>query len=152
MKSANDSAFGSLLDRVKMESYMTISKEVKNLDMPWEKEYGYSQAVKVGDTIYLSGQISHDETGEIVGVGDVEAQIRQAYVNINKLLAEYGSSLENIVDETWFVTDIEAGNALAGKLRKEIYSGSQAVALTVVQIGRLAFPELLIEIKCVAKV
>lgn len=131
---------------------MTISKEVKNLNMPWEKEYGYSQAVKVGDTIYLSGQISHDETGEIVGVGDVEAQIRQAYVNIKKLLAEYGAGVENIVDETWFVTDIEAGDAVAGKLRKEIFSGSSAVALTVVQIQRLAFPELLIEIKCVARV
>jgi enamine deaminase RidA (YjgF/YER057c/UK114 family) len=131
---------------------MTIGKEVKNLNMPWEKEYGYSQAVKVGDTIYLSGQISHDETGEIIGIGDVEAQIRQAYVNIEKLLAEYGAGLENIVDETWFVTDIESVDAVAGKLRKEIYSGSSAVALTVVQIQRLAFPELLIEIKCVARV
>jgi enamine deaminase RidA (YjgF/YER057c/UK114 family) len=120
--------------------------------MPWEKEYGYSQAVKVGDTIYLSGQISHNETGEIVGVGDVEAQIRQAYVNIKKLLAEYGASVENIVDETWFVTDIEAGDAVAGKLRKEIYSGIPVVALTVVEIKRLAFPELLVEIKCVARV
>ncbi len=131
---------------------MTISKEVKNLNMPWEKEYGYSQAVKVGDTIYLSGQISHYETGEIIGVGDVEAQIRQAYVNIKKLLAEYGAGLDNIVDETWFVTDLESVDAAAGKLRKEIFSGSQAVALTVVQIQRLAFPELLIEIKCVARV
>ena len=131
---------------------MTISKEVKSLNMPWEKEYGYSQAVKVGDTIYLSGQISHNETGEIVGVGDVEAQIRQTYVNIKKLLAEYGAGLENVVDETWFVTDIEAGDAVAGKLRKEIYSGIPVVALTVVEIKRLAFPELLVEIKCVARV
>ena len=131
---------------------MTISKEAKSLGMPWEKEYGYSQAVKVGDTVYLSGQISHDDKGEIVGVGDVEMQIRQAYVNIKKLLAEYGAGVENIVDETWFVTDIEAADAVAGKLRKEIYSGTPVVALTVVQIQRLAFPELMIEIKCVAKV
>jgi 2-iminobutanoate/2-iminopropanoate deaminase len=39
---------------------MTISKETKSLDMSWEKEYGYAQAVKVGETIYLSGQVSHD--------------------------------------------------------------------------------------------
>jgi enamine deaminase RidA (YjgF/YER057c/UK114 family) len=131
---------------------MTISKEEKNLNMPWEQEYGYSQAVKVGDTIYLSGQISHDETGEIIGLGNVEAQMRQAYVNIKKLLAEYGAGLENIIDETWFVTDIEAASAAAVKLRKEIFSGNPVVALTVVQIERLAFPELLIEIKCVARV
>ena len=56
---------------------MPISKEAKSLNMPWETEYGYSQAVKVGDTIYLSGQISHDDNGEIVGVGDVAAQTRR---------------------------------------------------------------------------
>lgn len=131
---------------------MTINKEAKSLNMPWETEYGYSQAVKVGDTIYLSGQISHDETGEIIGVGDVEAQIRQAYANIKTLLAEYGAGVENIVDETWFVTDIESADAAGGILRKEIFAGSPSSALTVVQIGRLAFPELLIEIKCVARV
>ncbi len=131
---------------------MKINKEEKNLNMPWELEYGYSQAVKVGDTIYMSGQISHDETGEIVGAGDVEAQIRQAYVNIKKLLAEYGVEMENIVDETWFVTDIESADAVGGKLRKEIFSGNPVATLTVVQIQRLAFPELLIEIKCVARI
>jgi enamine deaminase RidA (YjgF/YER057c/UK114 family) len=131
---------------------MKISKEEKNLNMPWEKEYGYSQAVKVSDTIYLSGQISHDDKGEIVGVGDVEAQMRQAYANIKKLLAEYGAGMENIVDETWFVTDIEAASVAAVKVRKEIFSGTPVTALTVVQIERLAFPELLIEIKCVARV
>ena len=131
---------------------MTINKEEKNLNMPWEQEFGYSQAVKVGDTIYLSGQISHDETGEIVGVGDMETQMRQAYANIKNLLTQYGAGMENIVDETWFVTDIEAASAAAVKLRKEIFSGSPVAALTVVQIERLAFAELLIEIKCVAKV
>jgi enamine deaminase RidA (YjgF/YER057c/UK114 family) len=131
---------------------MAIDKEAKSLNMPWEQEYGYSQAVKIGDTIYLSGQISHDETGEILAVGDIEAQMRQAYVNIKKLLTEYGAGLENIVDETWFVTDIEAASAAAVKLRKEIFSGIPVVALTVVQIERLAFPELMIEIKCIAKV
>lgn len=132
---------------------MTISKEAKSLNMPWEREYGYAQAVKAGDTIYLSGQISHDETGEIVGVGDLEAQTRQAYANIKKLLAEYGATIENIVDETWFVTDMEAASSAAVvTARKKVFAGSPVAALTVVQIVRLAFPELLIEIKCVAKV
>ena len=50
--------------------------------MPWEKEYGYAQAVKVGDTIYVSGQVSHDEKGNIVGLRDMETQMRQAYANM----------------------------------------------------------------------
>ena len=42
----------------------------------------------VGDTIYLSGQVSHDEQGNIVGLGDMEMQVRQAYANVEKVLAQ----------------------------------------------------------------
>jgi len=42
-------------------------KEAKGLAMPWESDYGYAQAAKVGDTIYLSGQLSHDEQGNFIG-------------------------------------------------------------------------------------
>jgi 2-iminobutanoate/2-iminopropanoate deaminase len=120
--------------------------------MPWEKEYGYAQAVKVGDTIYVSGQVSHDETGKIVGVGDMEAQMRQAYTNIKKLLAQYDATMDNIVDEILFVTDMNTAFAAAVKCRQDIFSGTPVVASTIVQIQSLAFPELMIEIRCVAKV
>ena len=49
----------------------SINKETKSFGMPWETEYGYSQAVMVGDTIYISGQVSHDDKGKIVGRGDM---------------------------------------------------------------------------------
>jgi len=120
--------------------------------MPWEKEYGYAQAVKVGDTIYLSGQVGHDDAGNIIGRGDMEAQMRQAYANIQKLLALYGATIENLVDEILFVTNMEAAFTAASKCRQEIFSGTPVIASTIVQIQRLAFPELMIEIKCVAKV
>lgn len=131
---------------------MTINKETKNFGMPWEKEYGYVQAVKVGDTIYVSGQVSHDDTGNIVGRGDMETQMRQAYSNIRKLLAQYGATIENIVDEILFVTNMDEAFAAAVKCRQEIFSGTPVIASTIVQIQRLAFPELMIEIRCVAKV
>jgi 2-iminobutanoate/2-iminopropanoate deaminase len=130
---------------------MAINKETKSLGMPWEKEYGYSQAVKVRDTIYLSGQVSHDDRGNIVGLRDMEAQMRQAYANIQKVLAQYGATIDNIVDEVLFVTDMDAAFAAAVKCRPEIFSGTPVVASTIVQIQRLAFPELMIEIRCVAK-
>jgi 2-iminobutanoate/2-iminopropanoate deaminase len=131
---------------------MTINKETKSLDMPWEKEYGYAQAVKVGDTIYVSGQVSHDDKGNIVGRGDMEVQMRQAYENIQKLLTQYGVTLNNVVDETLFVTDMDAAFAAAVKYRQDIFSGTPVLASTIVQIQRLAFPELMIEIRCVAKI
>ena len=131
---------------------MSISKEPKTLDVPWEQEYGYSQSIRVGDTIYLAGQVSHDAQGDFVGVGDMEAQMRQAYANVQKLLAEYGATMDNVVDEVVFVTDMQDAFEAATKCRKEIFSGQPVVASTIVEIKKLAFPELLIEIKCVAKV
>ena len=130
---------------------MAINKETKSLGMPWEKEYGYAQAVKVGDTIYLSGQVSHDDRGNIVGLRDMEAQMRQAYTNIQKMLAQYGATMDNVVDEVLFVTDMDTAFAAAVKCKHEVFSGTPVVASTIVQIQRLAFPELLIEIRCVAK-
>lgn len=130
---------------------MEISKDAKSFGVPWEKDYGYSQAVKVGDTIYLSGQISHDEQGNIVGLGDMETQMRQAYANIQKLLAQYGATMDNIVNEVVFVTDIDAAYEAAVKCRPEVFSGIPVLASTLVQIQRLAFPELMVEIQCVAK-
>ena len=131
---------------------MTINKETTSLGMSWKKEYGYSQAVKVGDTIYVSGQVSHDDTGKIVGQGDMEAQMRQAYANIRKVLSQHGATMDNIVDETLFVTDMNAAFAAAVKCRNEVFFGAPVVASTIVQIQRLAFPDLMIEIKCVAKI
>ena len=129
---------------------MTIEIIIKNFGLPWEKDY--AQSVKVGDTIYLSGQVSHDDEGNLVGSGDMEAQLKQVYLNIQKLLAQHGATMENIVDETLFVTDMDTVFPVAVKCRKEIFGGTPAVASTIVQIQRLAFPEYLIEIKCVAKV
>ena len=130
---------------------MAIKKESKSLGMPWEKEYGYSQAVKIRDTIYISGQVSHDDEGKIVGRGDMEAQMRQAYANIQEMLKKYGATMDNVIDEVLFVTDMNTAFAAAVKCRQEVFSGQPVVASTIVQIQRLAFPDLMIEIKCVAR-
>ena len=131
---------------------MAISKETKSLGMSWEKEYGYSQAVKVENTIYVSGQVSHDDEGNIVGWGNMEEQMRQAYANVKKLLTQYGATMDNIIDEVLFVTDMDAAFAARVKCRQEAFSGNPVLASTIVQIQRLAFPELLVEIRCICKV
>ena len=133
---------------------MTINKEAKSFGMPWEKEYGYSQAVKVDNTIYLSGQVSHDDKGDIVGRGDMETQMRQAYKNIKKVLAQYGATMDNVVDEVLFVTDMDAAFAARVKCKQEVFSGNNNPVLTstIVQIQRLAFPELMVEIRCICRV
>ncbi len=130
---------------------MKINKEARSLNMPWEKEYGYSQAVKVGDTIYISGQVSHDDKGNILGEGDMEVQMRAAYANIGKVLVQYGATMENIVDEILFVTDMNTAYAARVKMKQEVFFGSPVLASTIVQIQRLGSKQM-IEIRCIARV
>jgi 2-iminobutanoate/2-iminopropanoate deaminase len=129
----------------------TLTKEPTTLGMPWEEQYGYAQAVKVGDTVYLSGQISHDDRANILGVDDMEVQMRTAYTNIGKVLAQYGATIDNVVEETLYVRDMDAAFQARVKMKDEVFAGNPVVASTTVQIQRLAFPELLVEIRCVAK-
>ncbi len=129
---------------------MPIDKEAKSLNMAWEQEYGYSQAVKVGDTIYISGQVSHDDEGNVLGDGDMEVQMRAAYANVGKVLAQYGASMENVVDEILFVTEMDSAFDARVKMKDEVFDGVPVVASTIVQIQSLAFPLLMIEIRCIA--
>jgi enamine deaminase RidA (YjgF/YER057c/UK114 family) len=132
---------------------MTLNKETRTFGMPWEKQFGYVQAVKVNDTIYVSGQLSHDDEGNIVGESNMEIQMRQTYANAKKILAEFGATLDNVVEEVLYVTDMDQAFAAAGPVRKDAY-GSQIphVASTILVTPRLAFPTQLIEIKFIARV
>ena len=144
---------------------MALLKDVKGFGMPWEEQYGYAQAVKVDDTIYVSGQLSHDDQGNIVGPAplddsgrirdhsNMETQMRQTYANAKKILSQFGATLENVVEEVLFVTDMETAFAAAGPVRKEAYASKKpAVTSTIVVTPRLALPTQLIEIKFIAKV
>ena len=131
---------------------MTIDKEAKGLGMQWEQAHGSAPAVQVGDTIYISGQVSHDDEGNVLGEGDMGVQMRAAYANVEKVLAQYGATIENIVDEIIFVTDMETGLATRAELKDEVYAGKPVVACTIVEIAKLAFPPLMVEIRCVARV
>lgn len=133
--------------------------------MPWEDEYGYAQAVQVGDTIYVSGQLGHDDHGDMVEPAPLDAdgritdhsamatQMRRTYVNAQKILARFGASLDDVVEEVLYVTDMDAAFAAAGPVRKAAYGVEKPqVASTLLVTPRLALPTQLIEIKFVAKV
>src|SRR5918994_1884382 len=132
---------------------MALRKDTKGLGMPWEDQYGYVQAVKVGNTIYVSGQLSHDEQGKIVGAAplddggkirdhsNMETQMRQTYANAKKILSEFGATLDNVVEEVVYVTDMDQAMRVAGAVRKEAYGSEKPeVASTILVTPRLAFP------------
>jgi len=136
---------------------------IENFGVPWESSYGYVQAVRAGDTIYISGQLANTgselvapapvgESGAVTDFSGMEDQMRQAYVNAQELLGRYGASLGNVVEEVLYVLDMDAAFEVAGPVRKAAYGREDPqVASTIVQVARLAFPEQLIEIKFVAK-
>ena len=113
------------------------------------------EGVRVGDTIYLSGQVAVDAEGAPVGVGDLAAQLRQAYAHVAEALDRFGAVMTDVVDEMWLVTDM---NDAMGRIedlfaiRHEAYAGQPDVAQTMVEVAGLVMPELLIEVKCVARV
>ncbi|MEM7540819.1 MAG: RidA family protein [Pseudomonadota bacterium] len=128
---------------------MALEKDTRRFGVPWE-DYPYVQANRVGNVLYLSGQIAHDEAGKLIGVGDMAAQMRAAYANIARLLKEYDASFDDIVDEMMFVTDMEAAFECATEVRRDVYGGDAVVTSTLLKVAGLAFPELMVEIKCVA--
>ncbi|QGZ38033.1 enamine deaminase RidA (YjgF/YER057c/UK114 family) [Pseudoduganella flava] len=136
-----------------------LQKQTANLGVAWENLYGYTQAVKVKDTIYISGQLSHDQQGNLVAPAPVDEhgkprnfdmmaeQMRQTYANAVGLLAQFGATLDNVVEETLYVLDVDAAFAVAGDVRKAAYGSAQpGVASNLIGVSRLAFPEQLIEI------
>jgi len=111
---------------------------------------GYTHVVEVlrGKTVYIAGQVAFDQSGNVVGAGDFKAQTRQVLENLKAALRAAGATFENVVKVNTYVTDMSQLQALR-ELRAE-YFGSQPPASTLVQVVRLARPELMIEIEAVA--
>ena len=81
----------------------------------------------------------------------MEVQMRQAYANIQKVLAQYGATIYNIVDELLFVTDMDAAFAARVKCRQKVFPDNPVLVSTILQIQRIPFPELMVEIRCICK-
>jgi enamine deaminase RidA (YjgF/YER057c/UK114 family) len=107
------------------------------------------QAVVAGNTVYLRGQIGQDlDSRESVGIGDVAAQTEQAMANIDMLLQESGSALEDIVKIVVYLTDVryrEAVYQVMGRWLKGVFPVSTGVVVTA-----LARPEWVVEIDAIA--
>nr|MBI3612256.1 RidA family protein [Nitrospirota bacterium] len=127
------------------------AKQTASLGLPWENEFGYAQGVKAGPVIYVAGQMSLDDTGTVVGIGNTEAQMRQAYANVRKVLSQFNAEMGDVLEETLYVTDMLAALTAASKVRREVYPGQPAVASTIVQVQRLALKDALVEIRVTAR-
>lgn len=99
-------------------------------------------------TIYVAGQLARDAQGNIVGKGDIRAQVRQVCENIKTALAAAGATFADVVQTTTFVTSWPEYRK-ASDVRLE-YFGANVPTSTTVQVSALAAPEFMVEITCVA--
>ena len=114
---------------------------------PYEP-FRLSQGFVVGHLVFVSGQAAISETGEIVGVGDFDAQAERVFRNLERVLEAAGSGLDRIVKVTIFLTDM-ANFPKIVELRGRWFSEPYP-ADTIVQVSSLALPELEIEIEAIA--
>ena len=110
----------------------------------------FSPGVQVGEFLFISGTVGNDATGNLVGVGDCEAQTRQAFANIKSIAAAVGASMDDVVKITCFLIDVADYEAY-GKVRSETF-GIGPPASSTVMVAALVRPEFLVEVEAIVHV
>ena len=128
--------------------------QVKRTNPPTlSKPTGYTHIVEVtGPTklVYISGQIALDKDGKAIGEGDMKAQAEQVFKNLEAALAAAGAKFTDVVKMNTFITDMDKAPAVR-EVRAR-YFGETTPASTLVQVVKLARPELMLEIEVIAAV
>ena len=115
-----------------------------------EKAYGYSHAVKVGNSIKISGAVSMDDEGNPAAVGDLEQQMKNCYADLEKILAHYGCTFDDVIVENIFTTNMPIFLENAA-YRSSIYTNHFPTG-SWLGVKELALPELMIEIEMEAHI
>jgi enamine deaminase RidA (YjgF/YER057c/UK114 family) len=111
----------------------------------------FSQGVQVGNTLHMAGQVGTGASG--TAPDSLVEQMKNAYQHVESVLKEFDCTMDNVVEETWFVTDMHECMTQVQDLfaaRQAIYRKPPEVAQTLVQVVALVDPSFKIEIKCVA--
>ena len=114
---------------------------------------GYSQVVTAqpGTMVFVSGQISVDQHGQIVGEGDLRVQTEQALLNLKNALATAGASFDHVVKINWYVKNLCADSLpIIREIRARYYNQQHPPANTLAGVADLYPPEALIEVEAIA--
>ena len=118
------------------------------------KPTGYTQVVVVAEPsklIYVSGQTARSATGEIVGKGDLRAQVTQAMENLRTALAAAGATMQDIVKLNYYVVNLKDDQVpVIREVRQKYLTGEHPPAATLVGVTALAQADLMVEIEAVA--
>jgi enamine deaminase RidA (YjgF/YER057c/UK114 family) len=116
--------------------------------IPAESYFGYAQAIRSGDLIHVSGQLAFDEAGTFHPTDDLAAQLERTYANIDKVLAHYGVTRNQVVSQTLYAVDL-VKHADAVAVANRAYFGTHRPVSTALGVTELTFPGQLAEISCV---
>ena len=113
----------------------------------WEAQYSFSPVVSTqgGKTVWLAGQVGFVDDNRKPLSGDFDAQVRQTFKNMQRLMAKAGGSLNDIVSMTVFVCDGRFSQRFTD-LRKEFWSGDYYPASTLIVAAGFALPEIMVEV------
>jgi len=125
-------------DHANKPEYFLLRPEV-------EKAYGYSHAVKIGNSIKISGAVSMDDKGNPTAAGDIEQQMKNCYSDLGKILNHFGCTFDDVVKEDVFTTNMPLFLEHSG-YRTEIYKNHFPTG-SWLGVKELALPEFLIEIE-----
>jgi len=114
----------------------------------WAQQATYSQGVRYGDLVLTHGVAAFDNWGAIVGLGDIDTQIRQVVANLDRLLTVAGGSLACIIRQQVFLRRPEHIRVFS-RLRSELYTAPFPVSI-MVAVSALAHPDMLVEVACEA--
>ena len=110
----------------------------------------YAHAVKVGNTVYISGQTALDPRGDLVGQGDIEKQAVQVYENLKVVLASVGATYANVVKMVSYIRNLEDWPKIMDVRRR--YIDTPTFTATLIVVAGLAHPDFLLEVEAVAVV
>ena len=112
---------------------------------PWEPKFGYCRAIRVRDTIAVTGSTAVLPDGRIGGKGDAYAQARAALEVIRAAIEGLGASMSHVVRTRMYVTDMKFSDDV-GRAHGEVF-GDFPPATSMVQVVRLIHPDMLVEIE-----
>ncbi len=130
------------------EEHARPAYEVITGPTPWPARYTFSPAVRAGNLLFISGMTAGDESGKIVGPGDIVVQTRYIFEKMGRLLAAAGGGFEHIVQTTEYVTTTENYGKTA-EVRRALFRGRFPTATGVIVAGMLR-EGALIEISAIA--
>lgn len=112
------------------------------------EKFQYAPGLLVGDTLYIAGQVGRDESLKVVE--GTEAQFRQAFENVGKVLTAAGATFDNVVEMVTYHVDMR-DLQLFMEVKNQFF-GEHVPTWTGVGVTALAMPGLIAEIKCTAKI